>query len=112
MYSQEVFVKIGDLIKFKGSRSGIPREEAHLRSDLDGPIRANRFADSCILPDSRESFQGSRTGPFFLRIELLGAKNSELHVSHESLEHYERGFFCESIRANRFVGIVANRRAI
>ena len=26
---------------------------------LDGPIRANRFADSCELPDSRESFQGS-----------------------------------------------------
>ena len=37
---------------------------------LDGPIRANRFADSCKSPDSRESFQGSRTEPLFLRIAL------------------------------------------
>ena len=29
---------------------------------LDGPIRANRFADSRQSPDSRESFQGSRFG--------------------------------------------------
>ena len=28
---------------------------------LDGPIRANRFADSRELPDSRESFQGQKT---------------------------------------------------
>ena len=32
-------------------------------SDLDGQIRANRFADSLESPDSRESFQGSRTEP-------------------------------------------------
>ena len=30
-------------------------------SRLDGPIRANRFPDSSESPDSRESFQGSRT---------------------------------------------------
>ena len=28
-------------------------------TNLDGPIRANRFADSCESPDSRESFHGS-----------------------------------------------------
>ena len=28
---------------------------------LDGPIHADRFADSRESPDSRESFQGSRT---------------------------------------------------
>ena len=33
--------------------------------DLDGPIRANQFADSRESPDSRESFQGFRTEPFF-----------------------------------------------
>ena len=38
---------------------------------LDGPIRANRSADSRELPDSRESFHGSRTEPF-LRIALRG----------------------------------------
>ena len=32
---------------------------------LDGPIRANRFADSRESPDSGESFQGSRTEPLF-----------------------------------------------
>ena len=34
---------------------------------------ANQFADSRESPDSRESFQGSRTEPFFLRIALRGA---------------------------------------
>ena len=33
--------------------------------NLDGPIRANRFADSRESSDSRESFQGSRSEPFF-----------------------------------------------
>ena len=40
---------------------------------LDGPIRANRFADSRESLDSRESFQGSRTEHIFLRIALRGA---------------------------------------
>ena len=39
---------------------------------LDGPIRANRFADSRESPDSRESFQGSQTEPLLLRIALSG----------------------------------------
>ena len=47
---------------------------------IDGPIRANRFADSRASPDSRESFQGSRTEPFFLRIVLPGATNCESQV--------------------------------
>ena len=41
-------------------------------SALDGPIRANRFADSRESPDSRESCQGSRTEPFFWRIAHPG----------------------------------------
>ena len=56
--------------------------------DLDGPIRANRFAESRESPDSRESFQGSRTEPLFLRIALPGG-----------LKIANRRF--EAIRANR-----------
>ena len=40
--------------------------------DLDGPIRANRFADSRESPDSRESFQDSRTEPFFCESRFGG----------------------------------------
>ena len=44
--------------------------ECQVSWNLDGPIRANRFADSRGSLDSRESFQGSptepsRTEPFF-----------------------------------------------
>ena len=38
---------------------------------LHGPIRANRIADSRESPDSRESFQGSRTEPSFLANRAL-----------------------------------------
>ena len=41
---------------------------------LDGPIRANRFADSRESPDSRESFQGSRTEPLFCESRFGGLK--------------------------------------
>ena len=67
---------------------------------LDGPIRANRFADSRESLDSRESFQGSRTEPLFLRITHRGGKDCESQVwgdSRESLARYENIFFCESI---------------
>ena len=47
---------------------------------LDGPIRANRFADSRESPDSRESVQGSRAEPLFLRIVLRGATSCESQV--------------------------------
>ena len=51
------------------------------RIDLDGPIRTNRFADSRESPDSRESFQGSRTEPpVFCESRLGGAKNCESQV--------------------------------
>ena len=40
-------------------------QKSSLISNLDGPIRANQFADSRESPDSRESFQGSRTEPLF-----------------------------------------------
>ena len=47
---------------------------------LDGPIRANRFADSRESPDSRESFQGSRTEPLFCESRFGGAKKCESQV--------------------------------
>ena len=56
-------------------------------ADLDGPIPANRFADSRESPDSRESFQGSRTEPLLCE-SRFGA-----------LEIVSRRF--EVIRANR-----------
>ena len=54
---------------------------------LDGPIRANRFADSHESPGSRESFQGSRTEPLFSESRFGGPKIAN------------RRF--EAIRANR-----------
>ena len=54
---------------------------------LDGPIRANRFADLRESPDSCESFQGSRTEPLFCESRCGGLKIAN------------RGF--EAIRANR-----------
>ena len=39
---------------------------------LDGPIRANRFADSRESPDSREWFQGSRPEPPFFANRASG----------------------------------------
>ena len=41
---------------------------------LDGPTRAHRFADSHQSPDSRESFQGSRTEPSFCANRASGGK--------------------------------------
>ena len=54
---------------------------------LDGPICANRFADSRESPDSRESFEGSQTEPLFCE-SRFGGQNIANH-----------GF--EAIRANR-----------
>ena len=48
---------------------------------LDGPIRANRFAESRGSPDSRESFQGSQTEPLFCESRFAGPKNGESQVS-------------------------------
>ena len=59
---------------------------------LDGPIRANRFADSRESPDSCESFQGSQTEPHLLRIAFPGGG---LRIANR----YNRRF--EVIRANR-----------
>ena len=83
---------------------------------LDGPIRANRFADSRESLDSRESPEGSRNEPpFFCESPFGGQKISESQVwgdSHESLERYKNKDFS----ANRFAWIapirVANRRSI
>ena len=49
-----------------------------LRHTLDGPIRANRFADPRESLDSRD--QASRSEPLFVRIALWGTKNSESQV--------------------------------
>ena len=45
-----------------------------MATNLDGPIRANRFADSRELPDSRESLQGSRTEPLCCESRFGGLK--------------------------------------
>ena len=63
------------------------KKKAHKLKNLDGPIRANRFADSRESPDSRESFRGSRIEPLFC----------ESHF--ERLKIANRRF--EAIRANR-----------
>ena len=41
---------------------------------LDGPIRANRFADSRETSDSRESFHGFQTEPLFANRASGGEK--------------------------------------
>ena len=67
---------------------------------LDGPIHANRFADSRESPDSRESRQGSRTDPLLLRIALRGARNCESFLSlffcwkKARKTTKKQGFFC------------------
>ena len=60
---------------------GTPRQpflHHAFRSALDGPTRANRFADSCESSDSRESPEGSRAEPTFLQIALRGAKKMRI----------------------------------
>ena len=60
---------------------------------LDGPIRANRFADSHESSDSRKSFQGSRTEPLLLRIPLRGLKIANRGFEGDSRESLAR---CEN----------------
>ena len=50
----------------------IPCIALSLMGKLDGPSRANRFADSRESSDSRESFQVSRTEPFFFANRASG----------------------------------------
>ena len=50
------------------------RESGNGSLGLDGPIRANRFADSRGSPDSRESLQGSQTEPLFCESRFGGLK--------------------------------------
>ena len=87
--------------------------------NLDGLIRANRFADSRASLDSRESFQGSLTEPLFCESRFGGLKiaNRRFEAIRANRSHVMKiGVFCESIRTNRFTRIapicVANRRAI
>ena len=77
--------------------------------NLDGPIRVNRFADSRESPDSRESFQGSRTEPLLCESRFGGLKmaNRRLEAIRANrsnvmkIEVFLRIDSCESIRANR-----------
>ena len=69
----------------RGLRAAVDRFQS--TPTLDGPIRANPRIDSRELPDSRESFQGSRTGPLFCESRFVAANIAN------------RGF--EAIRANR-----------
>ena len=71
---------------------------------IDGPIRANRFADSRESPDSRESFQGSRTelGESLRgnRIGATGRRASERKSASERVSERvsERGGFQRYLR--------------
>ena len=55
-------------------------------STLDGPVRSNLFADSRESPNSRESFQGSRTEPLFRESRFGGPKiaNRRFEAIHEN----------------------------
>ena len=84
---------------------------------LDGPIRANRFADSRESRDSRESFQGSRTDPLFLRIALrvggLKIANRRVEAIRANRSHVLNIVFFLRIDSRESPPIrVANRRAI
>ena len=71
--------------------SAIPQQGkicVRTQGNLDGPIRANRFADSRESHDSRESFQGSRTERLFFANRALG----QLKIANRRFE---------AIRANR-----------
>ena len=76
---------------------------------LDDPIRVNRFGDSCESPDSRKSFQGSRTEPLFCESHFGGLKiaNRRSEAIRANRSHIvNTGVFLrinsrESIRANR-----------
>ena len=80
---------------------------------LDGPIRANRFADSRESPDSRESFQGPRTEPLFLRIALRGQNilNRRFEAIRANRSHAMKKRICLRIDSRAPIR-VANRRAI
>ena len=76
---------------------------------LDGPIRANRFADSRESLASRESFRGSRTEPLFCESRFGGPQiaNLRFEAIRANRSHVVKiGFFFridlrESIQANR-----------
>ena len=58
-----------------------------LQLHLDGPIRANRLADSHESLDSRESFQGSRTEPqLFCQSRFGELEHCESQVRGDSRE--------------------------
>ena len=72
-------------------------------SSLDGPIcanlRANQFTDSRGSFDSRKSFQGSRTEPFFCKSHFGGLKIANRRFeSRESLARYEINIGAFSLR--------------
>ena len=79
----------------------------------DGPIRANRFADSRKSLDARESLQGSRTEPLFCESRFGGL--SIAHCRFEAICPNRSHCYDFFLRINlrevpRFC--VANRRAI
>ena len=76
---------------------------------LDGPIRANSFADSREFPDPRESFSGFLNWTPFLRIALRGTKktaNRKFDAIRANRSNVLKIIFClridlcKSIRAN------------
>ena len=73
--------------------------------NLDGPTRANRFADSREWPDSRESFQGSRTE--WTASGGLTIANRKFEAIRANRSHIMKIFFSQRVdsqkknRANR-----------
>ena len=76
---------------------------------IDLQIRANRI-------DSRESLEGSRIEPLFLRIASPGTNRRFEVIRANRSSAMTIGALCESIRANQFARIapirIANRRAL
>ena len=68
-------------------------------SPLDGPIRANRFADSRESPDSRDSREGSRANPLFYELGFAALKTVMMittlllnEVSEKKMRNSKRSF--------------------
>ena len=72
------------------SRHSRKKERPKDQASLDGPIRANRFADSRTSPDSCKSSQGFLTGPlFFSKPQGITQKGVHTHpLTAREREHW------------------------
>ena len=86
----------------------MPREVISKKKPQNGPMRTNLRIDSRESPDSRKSFQGSRTEPLFCESRYGGLKIANrrfeairVNRAHVTAHYENKGCLCESIRANR-----------